>query len=50
MCKIYSQAKRVLMWLSLPRELAMLSRPPEPAYKIGEREGSYDIDIKASMK
>jgi hypothetical protein len=50
MCKIYSQAKRVLVWLGLPRELALLGRPPEPAHKIGEREGSYDIDIEAGMK
>jgi hypothetical protein len=50
MCKIYSQAKRVLVWLGLPRELAVLGRPPEPPHMIGEREGSYAIDIEAGMK
>jgi hypothetical protein len=47
MCKIYSQAKRVLVWLGLPRELAALGLLPEFA---GEGDESYDNDIEAGMK
>lgn len=50
MCKIYSQAKRVLVWLGLPHELAALGLLPEFAHNAGERAGSYAIEVEAGIK
>lgn len=50
MCKIYSQAMRVLVWLGLPHELAVLGLPLESARNTRVRDESYAIDVEAGMK